>query len=326
VKTHLKRARNSLERLAAAFHAADVSFFHGFVPPPYGGGNQFLRALWKELERRGWRLENNTISPVTQACVYNSFNFDFDRLRAFRRPQCRMVHRVDGPVSVYRGQDDGIDRRIWEINRDLADVTVFQSDYSRRQHAAMGLAFKRETVIHNAADPDIFHSRGRIPFDRSRRTRLIATSWSDNANKGADVLAWLDARLDPNRYELTFLGRSPVTFPRARVLPPVNSEAVALELRGHDVFVTASLHESCSNAVIEALSCGLPVLYVDSGSNGELVKEAGLAFAVREEVPSRLDQLVAEYELRQSRIEPPRLEDVANRYLAVMGLPARSDR
>lgn len=326
----IRKARNlanaaglAAEAFASQFRAADIAVFHGFVPPPYGGGNQFLRALWNELESRGWKLENNTISPVTRACLYNSFNFDFDRLRAFRRDGCRMVHRVDGPVSVYRGRDEGIDRKIWEINRDLADTTIFQSEYSRSRHAAMDLEFKQVSVIHNAADPSIFHARGRVPFDRNRKIRLIATSWSDNANKGADVFAWLESRLDWDRFEFTFVGRSPVPFERIRVLPPMHSQDVAGQLRAHDIFITASLHESCSNALIEALSCGLPALFVDSGSNSELVKEGGLPFVDREELPARLDRLVDEYEMRQSRIAAPALSDVADRYLAVMGLPAR---
>lgn len=305
------------------FQSADIAMFHGFVPPPYGGGNQFLRALWNELESRGWKLENNTISPVTRACLYNSFNFDFDRLRAFRRPGCRMVHRVDGPIAIYRGRDDGLDRKIWEINRDLADVTIFQSEYSRSRHGDLDLVFKQVSVIHNAADPAIFHRGGRVPFDRNRKVRLIATSWSDNANKGADVLAWLDSRLDWERFELTFVGRSPVPLRRARVLPPMDSHAVAEQLRAHDIFITASLHESCSNALIEALSCGLPALFVDSGSNGELVKEGGLPFVDREELPATLARLVDQYELRQSHIAAPVLADVADRYLSVMGLAGR---
>jgi glycosyltransferase involved in cell wall biosynthesis len=307
----------------ARFHPADVSIFHDFVPPPYGGGNQFLWGLRRELERRHWRVENNTVSPATRACLYNSFNFDFDRLRALRRDGCRMVHRVDGPVSIYRGRDEGIDRKIWEINRDLADVTIFQSEYSRSRHVDLGLVFKQVSVIHNAADPAIFHSRGRVAFDRTRKIRIITTAWSDNANKGADVLAWLESRLDWDRFEVTFVGRSPVPFNRTRVLPPMNSHDVAEQLRTHDIFLTASLHESCSNALIEALSCGLPALFVESGSNGELVKDGGLPFVDREELPARLDQLMVEYETRQSRIAAPTLADVADRYLSAMGLPAR---
>lgn len=323
MKAALKQAKYSVERFAAGFRTADVSIFHQFVPPPYGGGNQFLRALWNQLEARGWRLENNAISSTTRACVYNSFNFDFDRLRVVRRDGCRMVHRVDGPVSIYRGRDEGVDRRIWEINRDLADVTIFQSEYSRARHAGLGLVFRNASVIHNAADPAIFHPRGRAPFERGRTVRLIATSWSDNPNKGADDLAWLESRLDWNRFAFTFMGRSPVPFAGATVLPAMPSEAVAEQLRAHDIYLFASRHESCSNALIEALSCGLPALYVDSGSNRELVKDAGLAFKTREEMPPLLDQLVAEYELRQSRIAAPVLDEVADRYLSIMGLPPR---
>jgi glycosyltransferase involved in cell wall biosynthesis len=319
----VKSVVRSAERIMSNFTAADIAMFHGFVAPPYGGGNQFLRALWNELQSRGWKLENNTISPVTRACLYNSFNFDFDGLRAWRRDGCRMVHRVDGPISIYRGRDEGIDRKIWAINRDLADVTIFQSEYSRARHVDLGLIFKQVSVIHNAADPAIFHPRDRVPFERNRKVRLIATSWSDNANKGAAVLAWLESRLDWERFEFTFVGRSPVPFGRARVLPPMDSHALAEQLRAHDIFITASLHESCSNALIEALSCGLPALFVASGSNGELVNEGGLPFVDRQELPALLARMVDEYEMRQAHIAAPILADVADRYLAVMGLPVR---
>ena len=314
---------NSASRFASNFRSADISIFHNFVPPPFGGGNQFLRGLWNELESRRWRMENNTISAATRACLYNSFNFDFERLRGFRRASCRMVHRVDGPISVYRGRDEGLDRKIWEINSDLADATIFQSEYSRSSHAALGLVFKQVHVIHNAADPAIFHSVGRQPFDRRRKIRLIATSWSDNVNKGADVFSWMESRIDWERFDFTFIGRSPVSFRRIRVLPPMNSHALAEQLRAHDIFITASLHESCSNALIEALSCGLPALYAQSGSNGELAKDGGVPFADRNEVPDRLSQLVDDYEYHQSRIAAPVLSEVADQYLAVMGLQPR---
>ena len=75
-------------------------------------------------------LAANTIPPRTPACLYNSFNFDFDRLRRFARPGCRMVHRVDGPVSVYRGVTRASIARIAALNHDLADCTIFQSQYS----------------------------------------------------------------------------------------------------------------------------------------------------------------------------------------------------
>src|SRR6266545_3654505 len=78
---------------------ADLAIFHEFRPPPYGGGNQFLLALVRELESRGLAVEANLLSGGTPACLYNSFNFDFRRLRRFAREGVRMVHRVDGPIG-----------------------------------------------------------------------------------------------------------------------------------------------------------------------------------------------------------------------------------
>ena len=99
---------------------ADLAIFHEFAPAPSGGGNQFMRALSGELASRGYELEVNRLSGSTPVCLFNSFNFDFRRLRRFARDGCRMVHRVDGPIGVYRGFDDGTDARISELNRELA--------------------------------------------------------------------------------------------------------------------------------------------------------------------------------------------------------------
>lgn len=318
----LRATTLAADLVRARFQTADIAVFYTFVPPPYGGGNQFLRALWDEWQRRGWRLENNTVSPTTRACVFNSFNFDRARLRRFRRDGCRMVHRVDGPVSVYRGSDDAIDRRIAAMNAELADVTVFQSEYSRRRHQDMGLTFTNPHVIRNAADPLMFHPPA-SPRPRGERIRLITTSWSDNPNKGAAVFKWLEAHLDWQRFDLTFVGRSAVAFERIHTLPPVPSRELADLLRTHDVFISASQHEACSNALIEALSCGLPAIYIDSGANREIVGDAGLAFTAAEELPALLDRMAGELEAFRARISPPSIAAVADAYLQVMGLPAR---
>jgi glycosyltransferase involved in cell wall biosynthesis len=297
---------------------ADLAVFHDFAPPPAGGGNQFLRALVGELERRGVRVERNRLSGRTPACLCNSYNFDLERLRRLAHAGCRIVHRVDGPIGVYRGRDDGTDRRIWQVNAALASATIFQSRYSLERHAALGLEFREPHVIHNTVDPALFHADGRSPLAAGGKVRLIATSWSDNPAKGADTIRWLEERLDWRRFELTFVGRTPVRFERLRLIPPVTPAELGAILREHDVFVTASLHESCSNALLEALACGLPALYVDSGSNAELAGGAGLAFTDREQLPELLDRIVNEYEERQAAIALPSLEQVTECYLEVL--------
>jgi len=308
------------EKSTFRFRHADIAIFHEFSPPPGGGAHQFLWALWAEFERRGLRIENNTFSHTTRACLFNSFNFNFDRLRRWRGVDCRRVHRVDGPIGVYRGWDDGTDSRIQQINEEFADATIFQSQYSLQKHRELGLTFKSPCVIMNAVDPRIFHSYGRIAFDRRRKIRLFSSSWSDNPNKGAAIYKWLEEHLNWEQFEYTFVGRSPIRFERIRMMPPVTTEEVAHLFRQHDIYITGSRNEACSNSVLEALSCGLPVVYINSGSNPEIVGEAGEGFSSEEEIPGLLDRVVKDYENYQAKISIPTLSEVAERYLTVMGI------
>jgi glycosyltransferase involved in cell wall biosynthesis len=299
---------------------ADLALFHEFAPAPSGGGHQFLRALLGELERRGLHVELNRVSAGTPACLFNSFNFDARRLHRFVRADCRMVHRVDGPVGVYRGFDDGTDQRIAAMNGELADGTVLQSRYSLDKHRELGLGLVEPVVIENAVDPAIFHPPPERAPLTGRRVRVIASSWSDNQRKGADTLAWLDRHLDHQRYELVFVGRMPRAFEHVAVVGPVASDEVARLLREHDVYLAASWDDPCSNALLEALACGLPTVFRDSGGHPELVGDAGVSFRTDDEIPDALDRLVSDFDRRRSAIRVRSISEVADRYLDVLGL------
>jgi glycosyltransferase involved in cell wall biosynthesis len=298
-----------------------VAVFHALAPPPSGGGNQFIRALVGELRRRGLKVELNRISSRTRACLFNSYNFDADRLRRLRPGDCRMVHRVDGPIAAYRGFDDGADARIASVNAELADATILQSRYSAEESRTRGLAFRSPEIVPNAVDPRIFHPE-RSPRPLGRKVRLISTSWSPNPRKGGPTYRWLAENLDRSRFEYTFVGQTSEPLPGVRTIPPLPSDELASVLREHDVFVTASLDDPCSNALLEALASGLPALYVESGGHGELVGEGGVGFADVDELLPALERLMDEYDERRARIVVPSLSDVADRYLEILGVTA----
>jgi len=319
VRALARRGRTEADWLRSRRGAADLAVFHDFRPPPYGGGNQFLVALVRELEGRGLRVEANRLSGGTPACLYNSFNFDFARLRRFARDGARMVHRVDGPIGVYRGFDDGTDSRIASVNHELADATILQSRYSLDKHHELGIELRGPVVIHNAVDPAIFRPPpSREPL-QGRPLRVIATSWSDNPRKGADVLEWLDRNLDLDSYQLTFAGNTRATLERIHVLGPIASKPLAELMRTQDVYLAASQDDPCSNALLEALACGLPAAFRRSGGHPELVGEAGIGFDDPEELSDVFAQLAAELDTRRAAIRVPALGDVADRYLEVLG-------
>lgn len=306
--------------LASQFTTADLSIFHEFEPPPIGGGHQFLRAFWKQAERHGLRVENNRISRSACACLFNSFNFNETLLRRSRRDSVLYVHRVDGPIDVYRGRDEGVDRNIHAVNQRYADKTIFQSNYSLQKHLELGMEFKNPVVIMNASDPAIFHPKGRRLFSRDRKIRVIASSWSDNINKGAAVYRWMDENLDWERFDMTFVGRSPIIFKNIHMLPSVDSYRMAELFRAHDIYITASKNDPCSNSLIEALSCGLPAAYLQSGGHPEIVKQAGVGFDAAEQIPAILENIISSYEIFQSQISIPAIERAGDEYLMVLGL------
>jgi glycosyltransferase involved in cell wall biosynthesis len=141
-----------------------------------------------------------------------------------------------------------------------------------------------------------------------------------------DVYEWLDRNLDFGRVEYTFVGRLSSKMENIRVIPPMASRELAELVRGHDVYLTASRNDPCSNSLIEALSCGLPAVYLKSGGHPEIVGEAGLGFNTAEEVPALLERMATEHGWFREKIRVPRIEDVADRYLAVLGLSGEAPR
>lgn len=92
-------------------------------------------------------------------------------------------------------------------------------------------------------------------------------------NKGADRL---NAALKtcPDVYAL-FLGQGPVEIDCDRVLfrGRVPNDRVARYLNAADVFVLPTRGEGCCNAIVEALSCGLPVISSDLPFNDDILNE-----------------------------------------------------
>ena len=83
--------------------------------------------------------------------------------------------------------------------------------------------------------------------------------------------------------------------------------------------VDAAMAKELLRVVQEALACGLPAAYLDSGGHSELVGEAGLPFAGAEELSDVLARLVDEIDQRRSAIRVSSLAEVADRYLEVLG-------
>jgi glycosyltransferase involved in cell wall biosynthesis len=109
-------------------------------------------------------------------------------------------------------------------------------------------------------------------------------------------------------------------FKNIHMVPAVDSMRMAELFREHDIYITASRNDPCSNSLIEALTCGLPSIYLQSGGHPEIVNQAGVGFEAAEQIPDLLEKIVDEYELFQSLISNPSIQEVSESYLKVLEL------
>lgn len=99
---------------------------------PFGGGNQFLKALKKSFIKKGIYEENPEKADVY---LFNSHHNIKKLLRLkLKHKKKLIIHRIDGPLYVVRGQYLEVDYEIYELNNLIADGTVFQSEWSKRKN------------------------------------------------------------------------------------------------------------------------------------------------------------------------------------------------
>ena len=97
-------------------------------------------------------------------------------------------------------------------------------------------------------------------------------------------------------------------------------------MRTQDAYLAPSYDDPCSNALLEALACGLPAAYRASGGHPELVGDGGLPFRDDEELGEVLERLVGELDVRRAAISVHPISWVADRYLDVLGSRRRPPR
>ncbi len=294
-----------------------VHFIYQLQDGPFGGGNQFLKALKKHALMRGVYTENLAEADVV---LYNSFEYMPQAAAAkLRYPEKVFIHRVDGPIRLYNIMSDQRDRLVNLTNSLMADGTVFQSNWSRLQNLKFGLQKSpfRQTIV-NAPDPVVFNTNGRILFSPLRKIRLICSSWSPNWKKGFLAYQRLDQLLDFTRIEMLFIGNSPVSFRNIEVRGPVGSSELARALKAADIYITASQSDPCSNSLLEALHCGLPCIALRDGGHPEIIGEGGALFEEVEQVPAIIDSMAGAYESYRSKISVLHIDSVGNQYLSFM--------
>ena len=294
-----------------------INILYTLIDRPWGGANQFLKALRKEFESMGVYETDPLRADVV---IVNSHHFKFGK-KPFVIPDIlrekTIVHRIDGPSILATGSFREIDRVIYYFNDKFAHGIVFQSSWSRQKSLENGIRQKEyEAVIPNAVDNAVFFPKSSdVQPEPGNPIRIVATSWSTNPRKGFDIYRYLDNHLDFSRFSVTFIGNSPIQFTNIRHIPSLNSTLLAEKLREHDIYLTASRNDPCSNSLIEALHCGLPAVALRSGGHPELVGDSGVTFEGEHDVITAIEHVSSNLDAFCITDSLEDISEIADRYI-----------
>lgn len=306
------------------------------VRGPWGGENSFMGALCGWLESQGHSIVTDPDDRADIALLNALTLIDLDHVRRIADRGIPIVHRKTG--FTCRGSDElrAVTNGIVEGDRrqiafgPYVGCSVFQSRYSRDLFVQQGFQGPH-VIIHNGVDEAKFGQvETRLFGLRKARRRfwtpgtpikVLTVSWSPDASKGFDDLVAIDRGLDAGRdVEYRFVGRlaDGVRFRNIAMLPPQSHRRLARTYRCHHVLVFLGRHESCSNTILEAINCGLPIIYHPSGANPETAGPYGVPF--EGDFAAALDAIRRDYDrlTRSTADNPYRISLVGPRYLDVL--------
>jgi teichuronic acid biosynthesis glycosyltransferase TuaC len=182
-----------------------------------------------------------------------------------------------------------------------ATFVVTKSEHLRRRAIQMGISAAKVRTIRNGCDPNVFRledrSAARAQLSIDDKVELVLFVGRLDDKKGILELLEAFASLASHRpkLRLAYVGDGPggellrnktkhfslgqrIFFPG-----PCSSQKVAQWLAAANVLALPSYNEGYPNVVIEALSCGRPVIATDVGGIPELVSESsGILVAPKE--------------------------------------------
>ncbi len=253
-----------------------------------GGGDNFSKNLIKFLEKKKQRV-NFKLSKKTKLIFINNsksfffkkdlryflnrkrYYFNFEELLSFKKknPHIPILHRIND-TDIAR-KSNFIDKNIFQIN-ELSDFTIFISSWVKKYFFKKKLRPKNFMVINNIANHSLFNIKNKIFWKKNKIFKIATHHWSNNFQKGFEEYLTLDNLLFSKKeakIKFYIIGNVPPQskWKFAKIIKPLNDKKLANKLKSFDGYISGAKYEAGGYHVIEALQCGLPVIYFPNSGN-----------------------------------------------------------
>ncbi|MBK0348161.1 glycosyltransferase [Aerococcaceae bacterium zg-ZJ1578] len=177
------------------------------------------------------------------------------------------------PAYIYMGFDNT--KYIYEIKKKLFDYEklIFITPSKWLYDCLMDSTIPNinAKVIYNGIDTNLF-KENKISFDNKIKILGVANIW--NERKGLKYFNQLARDLDPNKFTITIIGKlvndSCSIDPRINYVERLESQETLAEYYSDaDIFINTSTVDNFPTTILEAQSCGTPVITFDTGGSSE---------------------------------------------------------
>jgi len=269
---------------------------------PWGGGNRFLVEFISHLRSKNipvaYRKDEATVEMFekhlddtamffllepTDLYTSDNNNISFDSVfEKIRQRDIKLVQRI-GNVGSHRNINFYL--AAFETCAKYIDCAIFTSEWALNQVSAAGIHYKHSIVIRNVANKDIWQNKA-LNYTDIKKLRCVTHHWSDNMLKGFDIYKQLDKL---NFINFTYIGRKPDDCLFKNYIEPQTQKTLPALLSNNHVYISASIGEAGPWHIVEALMCGLPVLYhKNGGACAEYVGSCGEGYSSFSELVSLL--------------------------------------
>jgi hypothetical protein len=275
----------TLEDINSYYINNKLKIFINFEPKdvPYGGGNSFTLNLCKYINKSKYFEYIFELNENTLIDIYLIVDFRKDGI--FKKYSVNEIYKHKNKnkngIIFYRVNDCDITRINGNREKDILkyfdkiDYFVFNSNFIKDYYFDKYdiLITKPYSVIYNTTNNEYFNLI-KEPIIHEK-TRIVTHHWSDNINKGYDIYQQIYNIIKEkynDNFEFVFIGRKyndKYKNDIPKINGPYHGYQLAQNLKKCDIYVSASIYDACPMHILEGLSCGLPVLYIDHDGGGK---------------------------------------------------------